>query len=93
MLFSRFFAAAALVATVVAQSKIIQFTTLPSNVEVGKPVPIKWTGGDGSPVTITLKKGTPKDLKTVTVLTGKFPPALTQHQDSHSPISQLGTRP
>jgi len=69
MLFTRLFAAAAFVACAVAQSKL-QFTTLPSNVEVGKPVPIKWTGGDGSPVTITLKKGTPQNLKTVSVLSG-----------------------
>jgi len=70
MLFTRLFAAAAFVACAVAQTGTLQFTTLPSNVEVGKPVPIKWSGGDGSPVTITLKKGTPKDLKTVAVLSG-----------------------
>ena len=71
MLFGKLFATAALAACAVAQTTKLAFTTFPSNiVQVGKPVTVRWAGGDGSPVTITLKKGASTDLKTVKILTG-----------------------
>ncbi|KAL6720732.1 hypothetical protein ACLMJK_002657 [Lecanora helva] len=72
MQFKTLFAWASFVAATVAQisQQRIAFTTLPTSVQAGQPVTLKWGGGDGSPVTITLQKGTTTNLKTVTVLTG-----------------------
>lgn len=45
------FAASALVAVVVAQSKI-QFTEWPSSLQAGQPATVKWTGGEAGTVRI-----------------------------------------
>ena len=72
MLFSKLFTVAALAASATAQA-LLAFTSTPgSSVTAGVPVTIRWTGGTGGPVTITLKKGRPTDLKTVAVLTGMY---------------------
>lgn len=74
MLFSRaLLVGASFVAAAFAQSTPppIAFTTLPGAVvTAGKPVQLAWSGGDGSPVTITLKQGPSDALVTVEVITG-----------------------
>ena len=69
MQFSQLFAVAALAASAVAQN-ILAFTQTPGAVQAGVPATIRWTGGSSGPVTISLRKGSPTDLKTVAVLTG-----------------------
>ncbi|MCJ1238985.1 hypothetical protein MMC14_006977 [Varicellaria rhodocarpa] len=62
---------ASFVIAVVAQN--IQFTQSPSllGVAAGQPINLTWTGGDGSSaITITLKQGDPKNLQTVSIITG-----------------------
>ncbi|KAL9639866.1 MAG: hypothetical protein Q9164_000645 [Protoblastenia rupestris] len=63
---------ASLVVSAVAQAnqERIAFTTLPSSVEAGRSVTLRWAGGDNTPVTITLKQGDPGDLRTVALITG-----------------------
>ena len=69
MYFAKLFAVTTFLACVSAVDRIA-FTQTPPAAIVGKPVTIKWAGGDNSPVTITLKKGDPADLKTVAILAG-----------------------
>ncbi|EEP76723.1 predicted protein [Uncinocarpus reesii 1704] len=67
--FKTLLAGAALVASTAAQARLA-FTSFPSNVQVGKPVVVTWSGGiPTKPVTITLRKGPSDDLKDVAVLT------------------------
>ncbi|EAS33293.3 extracellular matrix protein [Coccidioides immitis RS] len=67
--FRTLLAAAALIASTVAQSELA-FTSFPSDVQVGKPVAVTWAGGDATkPVTIKLRKGPSDDLKDIAVLT------------------------
>ncbi|ETI25885.1 hypothetical protein G647_02662 [Cladophialophora carrionii CBS 160.54] len=51
----------------VAQTKIA-FTSVPAVANAGESYNITWGGGDGSPVTITLREGNSNDLKTVATL-------------------------
>ncbi|EXJ88380.1 hypothetical protein A1O1_05310 [Capronia coronata CBS 617.96] len=55
------------VACAVGQTKIA-FTSVPAIAVAGESYNITWGGGDGSPVTVTLREGDPDDLKTVTTL-------------------------
>ena len=51
----------------------LQFTSTPPTVEVGKSYTITWSGGNtAEPVTITLREGSPGDLKTVSTITSKY---------------------
>ncbi|KIW23192.1 uncharacterized protein PV07_11412 [Cladophialophora immunda] len=50
-----------------AQARIA-FTSVPALVVAGQSYNISWAGGDGSPVTITLREGDPNDLKTIATL-------------------------
>ncbi|KAF7508930.1 hypothetical protein GJ744_008486 [Endocarpon pusillum] len=60
---------AACLATAVAQVPIA-FTSVPVPAIVGQPANITWAGGDGvTPVTITLRKGDPQNLQTISTLT------------------------
>ncbi|KAI9838684.1 MAG: hypothetical protein M1819_004998 [Sarea resinae] len=62
--------ATALAGLVSAQQASLQLTSFPKSVTAGSPSTLTWTGGDASsPVTITLRKGNPLDLQTVSVLT------------------------
>jgi len=75
MLFSRaLLVGASFIAAAIAQTPTpvpIAFTTLPGPVvTAGQPVQLAWGGGDGSPVTITLKQGPSTALVTVEVITG-----------------------
>ena len=71
MQFAKLFAAAALLACASAADRL-GFTQIPPSAQVGQPATIKWAGGDGSPVTITLKKGDPANLQTVAILAGTY---------------------
>ncbi|EXJ57079.1 hypothetical protein A1O7_07423 [Cladophialophora yegresii CBS 114405] len=51
----------------VAQTRIA-FTSVPAVANAGESYNITWGGGDGSPVTITLREGNSNDLKTVATL-------------------------
>ena len=62
-----FLLSTALFSSVLAQAKIA-FTSVPAVAVVGQSYNITWGGGDGSPVTITLRDGDSKDLKTVGTL-------------------------
>lgn len=62
-------AVAASLTTALAQVNIA-FTSTPVAVVVGQQVNITWGGGDGvTPVTITLRKGDPQNLQTISTLT------------------------
>ncbi|MCJ1482862.1 hypothetical protein MMC06_003028, partial [Schaereria dolodes] len=62
------FVGASFVVAALAQQKI-QFTNTPTSVTAGVPIPITWTGGDGtSTITILLKKGDPSNLSTVSTI-------------------------
>ncbi|EXJ74156.1 uncharacterized protein A1O5_02450 [Cladophialophora psammophila CBS 110553] len=50
-----------------AQARIA-FTSVPALVVAGDSYNITWAGGDGSPVTITLREGDPEDPKTIATL-------------------------
>ena len=54
-------------ASVLARSKFDD-DSLPASVDVGSSFNITWAGGDGSPVTLTLRRGNPNDLDTVTTI-------------------------
>ncbi|KIW83540.1 hypothetical protein Z517_02785 [Fonsecaea pedrosoi CBS 271.37] len=58
---------ASLATHVLAQARIA-FTSVPAVVVAGQSYNISWAGGDGSPVTITLREGDPDDLKTIATL-------------------------
>ncbi|KAK5940631.1 hypothetical protein PMZ80_007048 [Knufia obscura] len=64
--FRSLLAAAPLLALAVAQN--IAFTSTPAVVEAGESYNITWGGGDGTGVTLTLRRGNPKDLTTVDTL-------------------------
>lgn len=67
--FTTLVAGAAYVATALAQVNIA-FTSVPVAAVVGQQTNITWGGGDGvTPVTITLRKGDPQNLQTVSTLT------------------------
>jgi hypothetical protein len=59
----------------IAQTKVA-FTSVPAVVVAGHSYNITWGGGDGSPVTITLRKGDPANLDTIGTIaegiTGSF---------------------
>ena len=69
-MFAKILTVAACAFVAVAQAVNLQFTSTPANAVVGQPTTISWTGGDGSPVTLTLRKGDPSDLSTITIITG-----------------------
>ena len=58
-------------AVVVSAQGKLQFTQVPANAEVGQPTTISWTGGDGSPVALTLREGDPNNLATIAIITGE----------------------
>ncbi|OAP63560.1 hypothetical protein AYL99_02787 [Fonsecaea erecta] len=58
---------ASLITHALAQARIA-FTSVPALVVAGQSYNISWAGGDGSPVTITLREGDPNDLKTIATL-------------------------
>jgi hypothetical protein len=64
-----------LLAYSIAQTKVA-FTSTPAVAVAGQSYNISWGGGDGSPVTITLRKGDPADLDTIRIIaegiTGRF---------------------
>ena len=70
MLFSQsLLAGLVLIASAVAQEDTpIAFTSVPATVAAGNSYNISWGGGDDSPVTLTLRKGDPKDLATVGII-------------------------
>ena len=70
MLFKTIFSIAALASAAIAQTTPVAFTGTPNPAQVGVPTTITWAGGNGGPVTITLRKGNPSNLATVAVLTG-----------------------
>jgi hypothetical protein len=68
MLFSRYLVAStSLFAVALAQAKIA-FTSVPAIVRAGDSYNITWGGGNGQPVTLTLRKGDPNNLDTIEVL-------------------------
>ncbi|KAJ9615737.1 hypothetical protein H2200_001814 [Cladophialophora chaetospira] len=58
---------ASLFSYALAQTRIA-FTSVPAVAEAGKSYNLTWGGGDGSPVTITLREGDSNDLKTIATL-------------------------
>lgn len=110
--FSTVLAYATYVATAIAQTSQIAFTSVPAVVVAGSSYNITWGGGDGisvsqlrdafyslpvafiltmyclQPVTITLRKGDPTNLETVSTLTSK--PTLMSHSISNTDV--LGRR-
>ncbi|KAI1919150.1 hypothetical protein LOZ58_002075 [Ophidiomyces ophidiicola] len=87
--FKTLLAGAALVASAVAQGKLA-FTSFPSNVHVGSPVTVTWSGGAlNTPVTITLRKGPSNNLKDVAVLTA----SATGTSFTWTPQSSLASGP
>lgn len=68
MLFTRLaVTSAALFAVALAQTKVA-FTSVPAVVRAGDSYNITWGGGNGDPVSLTLRKGNPDDLETIEVL-------------------------
>ncbi|MCJ1363451.1 hypothetical protein MMC16_002558 [Acarospora aff. strigata] len=59
----------AVMATVAVAQSTLAFTSTPSTVTAGNPVTITYASADSSPVTITLRKGDPNNLSTISVLT------------------------
>lgn len=51
-----------------AYAQKVAFTSLPATLDVGSSFNITWAGGDGSPVTLTLRRGNPNDLDTVSTI-------------------------
>ena len=66
--FKSLLAAAPFVAYAIAQSSKVAFTSLPATIEAGNSFNISWAGGDGSSVTLTLRRGNPGDLDTVATI-------------------------
>ena len=63
------FAGLTFIASAIAQTNApVAFTSVPAVVVAGSSYNITWGGGDGSPVTLTLRKGDPSDLDTIGVL-------------------------
>jgi hypothetical protein len=62
-----FVLSATLFSHALAQAKIA-FTSVPAVAIAGQTYNITWGGGDGSPVTITLREGNSNDLKTIATL-------------------------
>ncbi|RVX74608.1 hypothetical protein B0A52_01734 [Exophiala mesophila] len=58
---------AALVASAFAQGRLA-FTSTPGTAVQGSTYNVTWSGGDGSAVTLTLRKGDPNDLETIGIL-------------------------
>ena len=58
---------ASLFSYAVAQTKIA-FTSVPAVAIAGQSYNLTWGGGDGSPVTITLREGDSNELKTIATL-------------------------
>ena len=72
MFFSRvLLASVALLSYAAAQNTRIAFTSVPAAVIGGETYNITWGGGDGSAVTVTLRKGNPDNLDTIGVLADK----------------------
>lgn len=68
MLFGKvFFASTSLITCALAQTRIA-FQSVPAVAVTGETYNVTWGGGDGSAVTISLRKGNPNDLKTVGIL-------------------------
>lgn len=68
MLFGKaFFASTSLITCALAQTRIA-FQSVPAVAVTGETYNVTWGGGDGSAVTITLRKGNPNDLTTVGIL-------------------------
>lgn len=64
--FRSLLAVAPLLAAAVAQN--IAFTSTPAAVKAGDSFNVTWGGGDGTGVTLTLRRGSPQDLHTITTL-------------------------
>jgi hypothetical protein len=62
--------AASLYASVLAQSAP-QLQNVPTDVQVGKTYSLSWTGGDNSPVSLTLMAGPANSLSQIQKLAGK----------------------
>ncbi|KAK8222832.1 hypothetical protein BKA81DRAFT_350587 [Phyllosticta paracitricarpa] len=72
--FTTIVSAFALVATAVAQSASVQITDYPQSVTAGQTYTIKYTATDiNKPCTLTLRRGNPNDLTTISTLTSKSP--------------------
>lgn len=68
MLFGKaLFASASLITCALAQVRLA-FESVPAVAVIGESYNVTWGGGDGSAVTITLRKGDPDDLTTVGIL-------------------------
>jgi hypothetical protein len=68
MLFGKvLFASASLITCALAQARIA-FQSVPAVAVTGQTYNVTWGGGDGTAVTITLRKGNPNDLTTVGIL-------------------------
>ncbi|KAK7554603.1 Ser-Thr-rich glycosyl-phosphatidyl-inositol-anchored membrane family-domain-containing protein [Phyllosticta citricarpa] len=68
--FTTIVSAFALVATAVAQSASVQITDYPQSVTAGQTYTIKYTATDiNKPCTLTLRRGNPNDLTTISTLT------------------------
>lgn len=66
--FRSLLAIAPLAAFAYAQATKVAFTSLPATLTVGDSFNITWAGGDGSSVTLTLRRGNPNDLDTVNTI-------------------------
>ena len=69
MLFAKaaLLSAASLLTLAFAQEKIA-FASLPAVAVQGETYNVTWGGGDGTAVTLTLRKGDPNDLSTIGIL-------------------------
>ncbi|KEF59468.1 uncharacterized protein A1O9_04312 [Exophiala aquamarina CBS 119918] len=61
------FASASLITGALAQTRIA-FQSVPAVAVTGQTYNVTWGGGDGTAVTITLRKGNPDDLSTIGIL-------------------------
>ena len=62
-----------LFASAIAQTTApVAFTSVPAVLVAGTSYNISWGGGDGSPVTLTLRKGDPSNLATIGVLADRL---------------------
>ncbi|KAK5070751.1 hypothetical protein LTS08_000398 [Lithohypha guttulata] len=64
--FSTLFAAAPLLAIALAQK--VAFTSVPASLAAGDSYNITWGSGDGTPVSLTLRRGDPNYLSTVATI-------------------------
>jgi hypothetical protein len=68
MLFTRLALASTALFSVALAQATVAFTSVPAIAEAGETYNITWGGGNGDPVTLTLRKGDPNDLDTIAIL-------------------------